>query len=140
MKQFTFRNFEVGIVDNSSIETQGGFEFASGIDIFSEPGVAKASFAMTPVSGLPLLFTMPRSLVTGLSGGVLYGYVTVDRAIYESTDGINWTLFLTSSLCVIDNLAIYNGYIFYTTNPNLGRCPIHTGQSDTWQTLSAALR
>jgi hypothetical protein len=34
------------MIDDPSIEDKGGFEFASGMDIFSEPGVMKAAPAM----------------------------------------------------------------------------------------------
>jgi hypothetical protein len=46
MKQLSYGNFQVGMVPNPSIEDKGGFEFASGMDIFSEPGVMKAHWAV----------------------------------------------------------------------------------------------
>lgn len=142
MKSASFGNLQLGMIDNPSIEDQGGFEFASGMDIFSEPGVMKASFALVAVSGLPAIHVLPKAFITVISGGVLYGYLSIDDMIYESTDGINWSLFLTNSIGAIDNLFAYNGYLYYTSNPKLGRTLVHNaaGKNDTWQTLSAALR
>ena len=38
------------MVDDPSVEDGGGFEFASGMDMFSEPEVMKASLALEEVS------------------------------------------------------------------------------------------
>ena len=76
------------MIDDPSVEDKGGFEFASGISIFEEPGVIKANFAMAACTGLPSIFTMPRALVTTVISGTLTGFLTVDDKIYTSTDGI----------------------------------------------------
>lgn len=140
MKSITFAHFEAGIVDDPSNESKGGFEFASGIDIFSEPGVAKASFAMAAVSGLPTISSMPKGFATAVDSATLYGFLAVNDKIYVTTDGINFSLFLTDSQGTINNLSTYNGYVFYVSGAVLGRCPItnSAAKTDNWQTLASA--
>lgn len=140
MKSQSFGDFQVGIVDNPSFETGGGFEFASGMDIFSEPGVLKANFALTPVSGFsPSQFGW--AMKTTNYGGTLRGYMSVHDKIYESTDGITWSLFITNANGRIYNLEIFNGYILYASDTKLGRCPVATAGSkdDNWQTIDSAV-
>lgn len=140
MQSQSFGDFQIGIVDNPSIEDQGGFEFASGMDIFSEPGVLKANYAMTPVSGIsPTNYGF--ALRTVYDSGTLRGYMAVHDKIYTSTDGITWSLFITSGQGRIVNLQIFNGYIFYAhdSNTNLGRVQVNNAgtQNDSWGTLTS---
>src|SRR5690242_7544998 len=137
MQSQSFGDFQVGQVNNPSAETGGGFEFASGMDIFSEPGVLKANFAMTGISGLsPSDYSLWMKTTT--YGGTLRGYLTHNDKIYESTDGINWSLFLTDANGQILGLEIWNGYIMYATSTKLGRCPVgnSAGKDDNWQTIT----
>src|ERR1044071_6223068 len=139
MKSASFANFQVGIIDDPSIEDRGGFEFASGMDIFSEPGVLKANFALQAVSGFtPSQFGW--AVKTTNYGGTLRGYMSIHDKIYESTDGITWALFITNSNGRILNLEIFNGYIVYAADTKLGRCEVHNSasQNDSWQTIASA--
>src|SRR6185436_4446101 len=99
MQSATFGDFQVGIVDNPSIEDKGGFEFASGMHIFSEPGVLKACAAMTEVTyGASATPTdVPRWMVDTTDASDTRAYIAAGAKILESTDGITWNLFLTNS-------------------------------------------
>lgn len=129
------------MLDDPSIEDKGGFEFASGMSIFEEPGVLKANFSMSACTGLPTITSMPRGFATTPISGTLTGFLTVDDKIYSSTDGIAWSAFLTNSFGTIDNIAIYNGYIFYTSGVHVGRCPVNNAaaKTDNWNLVSNAL-
>ena len=133
MQSQTFRHFEIGMVDDPSIEDRGGFEFASGMDIFSEPGVLKACDAMTEVSygtgAAPT--TLPRWMVdTGVSGGSgIRAYIAAGAKILESTDGTTWNLFLTNGNGENLGLGIWNGYVVYPADTKIGRAPVGDGAS-----------
>lgn len=137
MQSVGFQNFDIGIVDNPSIEDQGGFEFASGMDILSEPGVLKASSVMEAVtlgSGVSLS-ALPRFMTTSLDGTV--SYFAVDDKILKQEVGGSLNAFLTSSRGTIDGLGIFNGYVWYVSGGALGRAVEVTGasQNDAYQVL-----
>lgn len=139
MKQATFGNFQIGMLDNPSVEDKGGFEFAAGMDIFSEPGVMKAAPALVPVTlgtgasltALPSLF-----VDTAYDGGVR-GYVAVGAKILESQNGTDWTLFLTNSRGSNVGLGIWAGYLMYAADNKLGRTLIGnaSGRDDVFADL-----
>lgn len=141
MKSLTFGNFQVGQVDNPSVEDKGGFEFASGMDIFSEPGVMKASFAFSEVSyGASATPTAnPNWYVETADGTYVRSYITAGDKLLESTDGSTFNLFLTNANGGNLGLEIWNGYIMYAAATKLGRCPVGTAGSknDNWQTIDS---
>lgn len=126
MPSASFKNFQIGIVDDPSIEDQGGFEFASGMDIFSEPGVIKATNAMTSVSyGVGATPTdVPRWMVDTADGSNTRAYIAAGDKILESTDGTTFNLFLTNANGNILGLEIFNGYVWYAATTKLGRAPV----------------
>jgi hypothetical protein len=136
MRIRSYGNFQVGMVDDPSVEDKGGFEFASGMDIFSEPGVLKANFALTAISGLsPTTFARWLKVTTDASS--LRGYLAYGDKIYESTDGVTWSSFLTNANGTILGLDIWAGYVMYASTTKLGRCPVGNaaGKNDSWQTI-----
>src|SRR5436853_5982011 len=108
MQSTSFKNFQIGMVDDPSVEGQGGFEFASGMDIFSEPGVLKACNAMEEVtygtgatpSAVPLWMV---DIYDTLSS-TYRSYVAAGSKLLESTDGATFNLFLTNSKGTIKGL------------------------------------
>lgn len=125
MKQASFGNFQVGMVPDPSIEDQGGFEFAAGMDIFSEPGVMKANWALASCG----LESLPGGPFTHLvetfdSSGILRVYVAAGDKIFESTNGDDFDDFLTNSEGTILGLEIWNGYVVYASASKIGRAPI----------------
>ncbi len=139
MKQTSFGNFQVGQVDNPSIEDKGGFEFASGMDIFSEPGVLKASLAMTSVSlGAGASLTAdPLFMRETADASNTRAYMIAGAKILESTDGSTWNLFLTNANGTNLGLEIFNGYVYYASASKLGRCPVGNaaGKNDNFATI-----
>lgn len=133
MKSQSFGNFQVGMVDDPSIEDQGGFEFASGMDIFSEPGVMKASFAMTEVSyagGVTLTALPLAAFYTNNPSGL---FVVTGNKILASTTGV-FDVYLTDSQGTIKGMAKFGSYINYASANYLGRANIGStvsGQNDT---------
>lgn len=117
------------MVDDPSVEDKGGFEFASGMDIFSEPGVLKACFAMEPVTfgAGAALADVPRWMVDNGA----YAYITAGNKILEcsSLSGQPWNLFLTNSNGSNRGLALWNGYVMYAALDKIGRAPINDGAS-----------
>lgn len=142
MQSQSFANFQVGQVDDPSLETDGGFEFAAGMDIFSEPGVLKPALAMTPVtlgtgaapSSLPLFM-----VDSATSGSTIRAYIAAGAKILESTDGSTFNLFLTNANGDNLGLGIYNTYVWYASATKLGRAPIGVAASknDNLQTLDS---
>lgn len=123
MQSASFKNFQIGIVDDPSIEDQGGFEFASGMDIFSEPGVLKACNAMEEVTyGASATPTdVPRWMVDTADGSTIRGYITAGAKILESTDGATWNLFRTNGQGNNLGLGIWAGYVIYPSATKIGR-------------------
>jgi hypothetical protein len=129
MKSKTFAGLQAGVVDDPSIENNGGFEFASGMDIFSEPGVMKASPAMQELSygtgAAPA--DVPRWMVDVYSGGTIRSYIAAGAKILESTNGSTYNLFLTNANGVNNGLGLWNGYVVYVNGANIGRAPVGNG-------------
>lgn len=140
MQSKTFGNFHIGMLENPSIEDKGGFEFAAGMDIFTEPGVMKASQALKAVTlgaGVTLS-DLPKFMVDMSDGvNVIKAYVAYDDKIIKSTDGITFNTFITDGQGTIKGLGIWNAYAMYASASKLGRVPVDTAASkdDTWQTL-----
>lgn len=141
MQSLTFGNFQVGIVDNPSIEDKGGFEFASGMDIFSEPGVLKACAAMSEVtygaSASPA--DLPNFMVDTADGSGTRAYLTAGAKILESTDGTTFNLFRTNTQGSNLGLGIWNGYVVYVAATKLGRAPVGNGAAgnDSYGTVDS---
>ena len=141
MSSITFKNFQIGIVDDPSIEDQGGFEFASGMDIFSEPGTIKATNAMTEVSygagASPA--DVPRWMVDTADGSNTRAYISAGSKILESTDGSAFNLFLTNANGANLGLEIFNDYVWYAAATRLGRAPVGNaaGKNDNFLTIDS---
>jgi hypothetical protein len=96
------------MVDDPSVDDRGGFEFASGMDVFSEPGVMKANQNMQSVTfgtgaeleGLPTAMVDTTDAVSNLA------YVAAGLKILETTNGSAFDLFLTNSQGV--NLGLWS--------------------------------
>jgi len=131
MQTSTYGNFQVGQVDNPSIEDKGGFEFASGMDIFSEPGILKASNAMTEVtygtSAAPS--DVPRWMVDTADGSNTRAYIAAGSKILESTDGTTWNLFRTNGNGANVGLGIWAGYVVYVSADKIGRALVGNSAS-----------
>lgn len=128
MKSTTFKNFQVGIVDDPSVEDQGGFEFASGMDIFSEPGVVKACPAMEEVSyGASASPTdVPLAMVdTTHTDGTVRLYVIAGDKVLQATSQSTFNLFLTNANGTNLGLAVWNGYVIYAHQTKIGRTPVN---------------
>lgn len=138
MKISPHGKFQVGIVDDPSVEDQGGFEFASGMDIFSEPGVLKACNAMTEVtygaSATPA--DVPRWMVDTTDASNIRAYIAAGDKILESTDGTTWNLFLTNSQGANLGLGIWAGYVIYPSATKIGRTLVGNaaGKNDSYIT------
>lgn len=137
MKSATFKNFQVGIVEDPSVEDQGGFEFASGMDIFSEPGVLKASNAMEAVSlgGGVSINALPKHMASRADG--TEDYFAVGDKILKSSLGGSLSSFLTNSRGTIDGLGLFNGYVWSVAGGGLGRAVQSTAasQNDAYATF-----
>jgi hypothetical protein len=133
MKSLSFGNFQVGIVDNPSIENKGGFEFASGMDIFSEPGVLKACNAMEEISygsgATPSAVPLWMVDVYDTLASTYRAYVAAGSKLLESNDGATFNLFLTNSKGTIKGLGPWNTQIVYVADGYIGTVTV--GQSGT---------
>jgi hypothetical protein len=129
MKLASFGNFQIGQVDNPSVENKGGFEFASGMDPFSEPGVIKAALAMADVTlteGLTQTKTIAQ-MVEYISDDVVgilaaHGddvWISVSGIVFEGST--TFTKLFSGTKGTILGLAVFNGYLFYATATNIGR-------------------
>jgi hypothetical protein len=146
MRIATYGNFQRGIVDDPSVEDQGGFEFASGMDIFSEPGVLKACLAMEAVtrdSGIGTLNALPLWMVDVAEGSSTRTYICFGSKIIHSNSGAlnsgqNWELFITNSQGTILGMAAWAQYLAYASETKLGRVAIHNAatQSDSYASLN----
>lgn len=128
MKSLSFGNFQVGMLDDPTVEDRGGFEFASGMDIFSEPGVMKSCTAMTEVGyGVGATPTdVPSYMAVTETASTVKGYIIAGDKVLESatTSGDNWNLFLTNANGNNLGLGIYNDYVWYAAASLLGRAPV----------------
>jgi hypothetical protein len=146
MKTASFGNFQVGMVDDPSVEDKGGFEFASGMDIFSEPGVMKAALAMeaVPLGTGVVLDALPTHLASSpLSFGSLAFIAKGDDVLKLGTSADSY---ITNGEGNIDGLATWAGYVLYSTatSTDLGRVPISSSnpaadKDDTYLSLSDAM-
>jgi len=123
MKSTTFKHFEIGMVEDPTDEEHGGFEFASGMDIFSEPGVINACYAMATVcfgaSATPT--AVPTVMVDTTDGSTVRAYIIAGAKILESTNGTTWNLFLTNGNGANTGLGIWAGYVIYPCGTTIGR-------------------
>lgn len=124
MQSRTFKNFQVGIVDDPSVEAQGGFEFASGMDIFTEPGVIKATFAMEEVAygsgAMPT--SLPLWMVDTVDGsGQIRAYIAAGAKLLESSNGGTFNLFRTNTQGANIGLNVWAGYVVYISATKIGR-------------------
>jgi hypothetical protein len=138
MRISSYGNFQVGMVDDPSVEDKGGFEFASGIDIFSEPGVLKACNLMTSIPG-SFGTSLPRFMAT--DNNEASSYLAIGDKVYRSTDGETWSSFLTDSQGTILGLEMFNGYVWYAASTKLGRCPVNDAPSknDSFATINSGI-
>ena len=138
MSSISVKNFQVGIVDDPTVEDQGGFEFASGMDIFSEPGVMKASYAMTEASYFP--GASPTAMpITGFLNNTDF-FVAMGGKILVASGTPTFDVFITNSQGTIRGMGLWNGYLFYASALYLGRVgrtvPV-SGQNDTFIDFTA---
>lgn len=138
MKIASHGNFQAGMVDDPSREDKGGFEYAGGMDIFSEPGVLKANNAMTEVtygaSATPA--DVPRWMVDTTDASNIRAYIVAGDKILESTDGTTWNLFLTNGQGSNLGLGIWAGYVVYPSATKIGRTLVGNaaGKDDSYIT------
>src|SRR5689334_18743286 len=134
------------MVENPSVEDKGGFEFASGMDIFSEPGVLKSCLAMEAVTldaGIGTVNALPLWMIDATDGSTTRAYLCFGSKIIHSNDGAlssgqSWQLFITNSQGTILGMYPWAGYVVYGANTKLGRVAIHNAgtQDDTYATLN----
>jgi hypothetical protein len=130
MKSLPFAGFQVGIVDDPFNDTNGGFEFASGMDIFSEPGVLKACNALAEVSygtGATPTATPLWMVDTIDSLGATHAYIATGTKLLESTDGSTFNLFLTNSKGVNKGLGVFGDFVYYAADGYIGLVQIGVG-------------
>lgn len=129
MRIASYGNFQKGIVDDPSVEDQGGFEFASGMDIFSELGVLKACAAMEEVTyGAGAAPTAIPSWADDTQNGANnYLYATAGDKLLESVNGGAFNLFLTNANGNNLGLKIFDTYVYYADDAAIGRAPVGNG-------------
>lgn len=140
MKSASFANFQVGMVDDPSVEDQGGFEFAAGMDIFSEKGVIKPGFKLeeVPLDTGVTLDALPTHMVRNKNEAGANSYFAVGDKILKQPTGNAIEDFATNALGTIDGLGAWVNDIVYTKGNNLGRINIGgSGQDDSFATLSS---
>jgi hypothetical protein len=111
------------------------------MDVFAEPGVMKASRAMVNVNllggiSLSVPITCMVEVIDG--SGLPRLYVAHGSDIWESTNGVDFSLFLTNSKGQILSLAAWNGYIFYPSDADIGRVPVGNAASKDDDFFAAA--
>jgi hypothetical protein len=141
MQSASFGNFQVGIVDNPSIEDQGGFEFSAGMDIFSEPGVLKACNKMVEASygASAQPADTPVEMVEVDHAGTLRAYMIAGTKLLEATAVDSWSLFRTNGQGANLGLGVFNGHVFYAAESKLGRAEIGDSgtANDSFETLES---
>ncbi len=139
MPSASFKNFQIGMVDDPSIEDQGGFEFASGMDIFSEPGTIKANYAMQEclygAGATPDALAMAGFYSNNPSGL----FVSMGNKVLLNNSG-TFQVYLTNSQGAIKGFSKFGNYLTYASANYLGRANIGgavSGQNDTLIDFSA---
>ncbi len=121
------------MVDDPSIEDQGGFEFASGMDIFSEPGTIKANYAMVEAAYGSGAAPTANPLAAFYTNSPSALFVVMGNKILINVAG-TFQVFLTNSQGAIKGFSKFGNYIAYVAANYLGRAVIGStvsGQNDT---------
>lgn len=121
-----------GLSTGSKRGVDGSFTFGQGLDFRSDPDLLQANYAMsknssTNVTGLPKWFVQ--------NGTVYYAYA--DDGKIHSNAG-SWASLRTVGNSSGQGLEIFNDYLYYAQNAQLGRYGVLSGApafTDNYQTL-----
>jgi len=128
--------FNGGISDSSREGLRGAFFFAKNLNIFSEPTELTLMPASAKESGAIVV-----DLVKWIVSGTPYDtntYAIGDTGkFYKRTSAGSWSVLQTTSNCVGQGMEMFNDYIYYTQNTQIGRYGLLSGTptfTDAWQT------
>lgn len=131
MPIWRLKNWYGGFSTSPKRGIKGSFAFGQGLDIKSDPELLDQNYVMTKASG---------SNVTGLpkwivqNGTTYYAYCS-DGKIHS--DASSWTSLRTVSNAGGQGLAVFNDYLWYTQDTQLGRYGLLSGSpsfTDNFQT------
>lgn len=119
-KYLNQKNFYGGIAPSEKIGTTGSFAFGKSLNIFDEP---------TQISILPKTVKVSGSTVTDLIKWIVSGkphdtnmyFYSEGGKIYKETSGGTWSALQTTANSYGQGMEIFDDYLYYTQNTQLGR-------------------
>ena len=137
-KILTVKYFNGGIGDSDKEGVKGSFYLSRNLDILSEP----TNITLNPATALNST-TIVVDLVKWFVSGSPYDtnlYAVGDTGkIYKATSASPrvWSVLQTTSNCYGQGLELFNDYLYYTQNTQIGRYGLLSGTpsfTDAWQT------
>jgi len=133
MSAITFDSFSGGLSDGNRIGVSGSFLFGQGLNFKDNPDQITANKAAVKNSG-----TTVTDLVKWISndGTTTYFYGDAGK-IYKRTSGGTWSLLRTVANSGGQGLCVYDDYLYYTQDSQIGRYGALSGApsfTDNWQT------
>ena len=130
----TIDRWNGGLSDGDILGSEGSFRFGQGLDYKSNPNAITADSALakdssTTVATLPTWFAYNTNLAD------VYAYDTGGK-IYKK-DTTTWALLSTVASSQGQGLEVYDDYLYYTQNSQIGRYGALSGSpsfTDNWQT------
>lgn len=124
-----------GLSTGSKRGVDGAFAFGQGLDFKTDPDLLQANYALVKDSS-----TTVADLIKWFArnGTTTYAYGNGGK-IYSKASGGAWTLLRTVASSSGQGLAVFNDYLYYTQNAQLGRYGPLSGAAaftDNYQTLN----
>lgn len=126
-----------GISPSDKLGDAGYFNFARNLDIYSEPSAISLNVRTVSESGASIIGGLVKWIVLGTpydTNAYLYDW---DGKIYKRTSGGAYSLLRSVTNSSGEGMEIFNDYIYYAQNTQLGRYGPLSGVpsfTDNWQT------
>jgi len=135
-KILTVKYFNGGIGDSDKEGVRGSFYLTTNLDIFSEPTNLTLNPKTAKDSGTTVV-DLVKWIVSGAPYDTnLYFYGDTGK-LYQRTSAGSWSVLRTVSSSCGQGMDIFNDYLYYTQNTQIGRYGLLSGTpsfTDAWQT------
>ena len=119
MKYLLIEDWSGGLSEGEKKGQIGSFRFGRGLDYVNNPDAITAELALVKDSGV-IVADLVKHIDFDPVQNDLFCLGDVGK-IYKKDNLTTWSLLQTTALCTGQGLAVYNDYLYYTQNAQLGR-------------------